>query len=588
MKRLSLPDDSPVRSQESHTYWNGKLTGQFVSSSTFTLSYMKWKRTVDGRGASPLVSEESTFDVDFPGESFKIEDSHVFSEKLFATLYLSYVPISRDAIPKGGVDVQVYTDAGGVLRNSEVVQRAERSFRQAGLTASTFFGTGPLSHELKFGFGYRNHEIDSSSIFPANQLAGAADADPMQAEVTRERFARSQVETFDAYLSDTITTGNLTVNLGARFDYQRSRNRPSEVGANPVFPDLLPAVRYDGDAGYPLTWRSVQPRVGATYALGQDRRTLLRASYARFADELGFEVSEIGAFPGIAVLAYPWNDANQNGFVEPSEIDVGRDNLLYANGVNPDDPGLERVGQPALAGPRAAEDGPVDPGRGTRDLSEALGLARLHAPSAHGTPLHAVHRHDAGELPVPGECVRNDHRSEHGLHARVQRALLRPDDGPSARRDRRREPSRHGRNVRWRRAAAREVFSDGWMLRVGFSYNNWRQKIGPGAIVDPNNEVPGTNASGPLVDGNVNAAWQFNVSGSADPSVRVQAGVNLFGRQGFPILYYVEAFTYDERESVPPLQIGSATDYRAPNVYQLDLQLSRDFSIGSRSWSRRS
>ena len=125
-------------------------------------------------------------------------------------------------------------------------------------------------------------------------------------------------------------------------------------------------------------------------------------------------------------------------------------------------------------------------------------------------------------------------------------------------------------------------FSDGWMLRVGFSYNSWRQEIGPGAIVDPNNEVPGTNAGGPLVDGNVNAAWQFNVSGSARLPFGIQAGVNLFGRQGFPILYFVEASTYDERESVPLLQIGSATDYRTPNVYQLDLQLSRDFQIGSR------
>ena len=55
-------------------------------------------------------------------------------------------------------------------------------------------------------------------------------------------------------------------------------------------------------------------------------RTLLRASYARFAEELGFDVANLGAFPGIAVLDYRWNDANRNGIVEPSEIVVGRDN----------------------------------------------------------------------------------------------------------------------------------------------------------------------------------------------------------------------------------------------------------------------
>jgi hypothetical protein len=577
-----LPDGEPVRSQESHTYWNGKLTGQLVPSNTFTLSYMKWKRTVDGRGADPLVSEESTWDVDFPGQSYKIEDSHVFSEKLFATLYLSYVPISRDAIPKGGVDAQVYVDADSVVRNSEVIQRGERSFRQGGLTASTFFGTGSLGHELKVGFGYRNHEIDSSSIFPANQLAGAADVDPFEARVTREMVSRSQIETLDAYLSDTITTGNLTVSLGARFDYQRSRNRPSAVGANPVFPDLLPAVSYGGDTGYPMEWHSVQPRVGATYALGQDRRTLLRASYARFADELGFEVSEIGAFPGMAVLAYPWDDANQNGIVEPSEIDVGRDNLIYPENVNPDDPGssasVNRL-SPDLQPPETDE--------------WILGVERQISPHLTVSLAYTHHRL-TGPLfsPLIGTT-----RASYQYLANASGTITDPNTGFTLEFSEpyyglTTDPPPYGIVLENRPDTAEtydgvelqlvKSLSDGWMLRVGFSYNNWRQEIGPGAIVDPNNLVPGTNAGGPLVDGNVNAAWQFNVSGVAQLPLGVQAGVNLFGRQGFPILYFVRALTNDVLFSQPELQIGSATDYRTPNVYQLDLQLSRDFQIGSR------
>ena len=69
-----------------------------------------------------------------------------------------------------------------------------------------------------------------------------------------------------------------------RNDYQQGKNLASTVPANPVFPELLPEVRYAGNTGYPITWRLFQPRVGATYAIGKDRRTLLRASYARFAN----------------------------------------------------------------------------------------------------------------------------------------------------------------------------------------------------------------------------------------------------------------------------------------------------------------
>jgi hypothetical protein len=128
----------------------------------------------------------------------------------------------------------------------------------------------------------------------------------------------------------------------------------------------------------------------------------------------------------------------------------------------------------------------------------------------------------------------------------------------------------------------RKDLSNGWSLNVGFAYNDWRQRIGPAGIVNPNNEVPGTNATGPVVEGNINATWQFNVSGTVVLPLDIQAGVNLFGRQGFPILYSVEVATHDTFESYPLLQIGSATAYRTPNVYVLDLQLSRDFRFGPR------
>ncbi len=95
---------------------------------------------------------------------------------------------------------------------------------------------------------------------------------PPYAEITRASNRHLLLHYYDTYLGDTVQTGNLTVNVGARFDYQQGKNRPSSVPANPVFPELLPAVHYGGDSGYPITWRAVQPRVGATYAIGKDRQ----------------------------------------------------------------------------------------------------------------------------------------------------------------------------------------------------------------------------------------------------------------------------------------------------------------------------
>ncbi len=103
--------------------------------------------------------------------------------------------------------------------------------------------------------------------------------------MTRAQNPKSRLNLYDAFLGDTVRAGQLTVNAGLRFDYQQGKNVPSDVAANPVFPELLPAVHYGGDAGYPITWRLLQPRIGATYALSEGR-TLLRASYSRFVDPL--------------------------------------------------------------------------------------------------------------------------------------------------------------------------------------------------------------------------------------------------------------------------------------------------------------
>ena len=98
-----------------------------------------------------------------------------------------------------------------------------------------------------------------------------------------------------------------------------------------------------------------------------------------------------------------------------------------------------------------------------------------------------------------------------------------------------------------------KAFSHGWMARVSFAYNDWQQHIGPGAIVDPNNETPGTNATGPVVEsGIINATWQFNVSGMVELPLGIAAGVNLFGRQGFPTPYFVEVATGDLKGNRPP------------------------------------
>lgn len=572
-----LPDGEPVRSQDASRHWNAKLTAQLAPANALTLAYFNHTRLVDGRGAAPDRSEPTTVDVTFPTESFKVEDSQVLSKNFFAALSFSYAPIERKAVPKGGLDAQAYQDRDFVWRNSFISERQQRALVQAGLTASAFFDTGQLRHELKFGFGYRQAHVESAQAWPADQLVGLAYVEPAQAAVTRGMNAKGLNNFYNTYLADTVQAGNLTVNLGARFDYQQSRNLPSAVPPNADFPELLPAVEYEGNSSYPLTWRSVQPRIGATYAMGQDRQTLLRASYSRFGDQLGLEVFRLNAFPGIAWREYYWNDANHNGRVEPPEVDLSE--LLYRENVNPDDPGSSA---------------PVNQIAGNLEPPETdefiVGLERQLSTNL-SVSLAYTHRRLTGPMfdPLIG-TTRASYRYEGNATGTITDPetgfvldFNEPYFGLTT------DPPPNGTVLQNRPDSTQtyngvelqllKSFSNGWMLRVGFAYNNWYQHVGPSGIVDPNNA---RYASGPVVEDGINATWQFNVSGAVVLPFAIQAGINVFGRQGFPTVYFVRAITDDTLHSEPDLQIGPATNYRTPNVYQLDLQLSRDFVIGSK------
>ena len=94
-----LPDDEPSGARRP-TATGTRSSRRSSSRRTPSLSPTNFDRLVDGRGAGPR-SEPSTWDVRLSGESYKVEDSHVFSERLFATLTFSYVPTHREGGSQG-------------------------------------------------------------------------------------------------------------------------------------------------------------------------------------------------------------------------------------------------------------------------------------------------------------------------------------------------------------------------------------------------------------------------------------------------------------------------------------------------------
>ncbi|HTO89427.1 MAG TPA: TonB-dependent receptor [Thermoanaerobaculia bacterium] len=574
----------PVQGKATIEDYNAKLDAQLTNANALTLFYLNFNKIYDGRGAGPSRSQASTWNQTLPTQTFRGEDSQVLSANLFAALYFSYLSNTFTLTPQGGIDQQADVDVDYVWQNSFAYSRSQHPQHQAGGTVSGFFDTGSLRHELKFGFGYKHYRADSLSAWPGDGLVGVVPYP--QAGITRAVDAKYEMNYYDAYLGDTVQAGNLTVNVGLRYDYQQGKNLPSAVPANPAFPDLLPAVQYGGNANYPVTWKAFEPRVGAVYAFGADKKTLARASYSRFVNQLGTEVVSLNAFPSIAYLYYGWNDVNGDGRVQPSEVDLS-DSQGF-NGVDPNNPGSSApVNQiaPNFGSPTTDEfligiDREITP-----ELSASLAYSYRVLRHMEFTPLigtttasYAYIGNASGTAISDSGFVLNFSEPYYGLTTNPPPVGTVLENRPDA------KETYSGLELQVVKRLSR-----GWMLRASVAYNDWQQHIGSGAIVDPNGTIPNPNVSGPVVESLgdrfgpiwVNAKWQFNVSGLVQLPLGIDASANFFGRQGYPVIYYVNVFTNDTRDSIPSIQIGPTASTRLSTVLELDLHAEKTFRIGS-------
>src|SRR5207253_1989375 len=84
------------------------------------------------------------------------------------------------------------------------------------------------------------------------------------------------------YVTDTIRKSNLTLNLGFRFDHMTSVNESSHIPGVPGFEQFVGPLDFAGNKG--PTFNNVAPRVGGTYDVTGDGKTVIRGNYARYYD----------------------------------------------------------------------------------------------------------------------------------------------------------------------------------------------------------------------------------------------------------------------------------------------------------------
>jgi outer membrane receptor protein involved in Fe transport len=605
--------------------FNSKLNFQASDADSGVLHYWTNNKLKDGRNAGPGFAPAATWDQTTPSKIWKLEDTYLLGQNLYFTGLWSNNDGAFTLTPKGGLSPFIFVDGGGTINGTYLDFQQTAITQQERLDGNYFFNTGAASNELKFGGSYRHQDNRSSTVWPHGyevqdcHFFGCDTTVPnlVGVEFFRNRKVNIRGEYASAWAQDTWALGNWTVNAGARLDDQLLKNRAAFGTGTPIAQGLIPDVSFPGNDAGGFAWRTVVPRIGVTYAVGKERKTLLRGTFSQYAEQLGELPLATRANPiGYSYAYFTFVDANGNHQLDPNEIPsltfVGTNNIDPNNPASLATPSVnDRNLKPARTNELTAG---IDQGLG-RDYLFTFTLTyrridqipeeRLFVTDQNGvTRLATANDYTAGTLrdfypdPAPGQqttfLLPNGKTVLAGnVPVYTLNSNLTPTGGTLYTNGDRTQRYLGGTLTFTKR------LSDHWLANAHFTLSDWTWHLGPDfrLFADPTSLVydntdlkfathngdffEQSSGSGNKSDVIIGSRWSYHANAMYQVAPDKAWGFDVVGavsgRQGYPTPPYVNVPGPVGTRHV--LLAQSVTEFRNPNIFVLDGRIGKDFKL---------
>jgi hypothetical protein len=501
---------------------------------------------------------------------------------------------------------------------------------------ATYFapGLGGADHSFKFGGYWRDNNGFNQTHTPGNAVArfptSAELANPndcatlavgCQMQLTRDGLTDYDLTNVALYGQDTVTKGKLTLQLGVRYDYNHDQALGASVGANPLLPAVLPGVTFAGaDPG--VKFNNFSPRLGLTYDVSGQGKTIVRGNYAMYWGQVGtgFVASQLNPVTRVSIR-YPWVDLNHDTFVQANEIldsagvplVSGGNIAKYANlttgNWNPAAPGSPTTANtvdPNLKNDRTDEiilgiDHEIGAGfavganyiwrRYTNfQFIDTIGMepsdwtATTFTPAASACPGADGNRISAGNCPTVTYYVPNF-------------------QVPAISNETTYNSDQYNRVFNGFELTGRKRLSNHWLMNTSFAYNSSIVNMN-GWAGDSANGLPTSNLGGFGEDptnrstrngyqydyltagsglGNVyiNSKWLFKLSGLYELPYQFRVSGFFNARQGYPEEFAIQGPSRPNGGGIPTILLNPVGETRLPNYANLDFHVDRPISLGS-------
>jgi Carboxypeptidase regulatory-like domain/TonB-dependent Receptor Plug Domain len=334
--------------------YNWKITAVPITNNRFTFQNTWGEKVRNARDASDTRPIETTYRQRAvastygatgwstgPNPFWKIGDQHVFNDRWLADVTYGHLgnnfvlDFHEDELASVQQSLETTTGLNGRSFQQSIFLRPTNS---VDATTNYFLpGFARGDHAFKAGFRWRSAHSLSLNHRGGNTIARFTNGNPDSADLYRDQNSEYHLNTTAAYAQDTVTMRKLTLNLGLRWDQQHEEALPSLVPAHPYAPQILPAINFAGvDPG--VTWNTISPRIGMTYDIRGDGRTVMQASYSVYFGQLApGQLSSELTTTGAVFARFPWTDLNNDKFVQANELDYTR-LLSRSSAYDPNNP----------------------------------------------------------------------------------------------------------------------------------------------------------------------------------------------------------------------------------------------------------